>query len=112
MVVSSGMLVTEPDGSSMVVQEYTDIFSPDVDFIGRFRYLTHFDGAPVSGETYKFVLLDVFGNPIPGTESTDVWYGCNQLAPVNLATSDAPDGDLLLTWDAVPDVPGQFAAYG
>lgn len=108
VVVSSGMLVTEPDGSTMVVQEYTDIFSPDVDFIGRFRYLTLFDGAPVSGGTYEFVLLDVFGNPIPGTESTDVWNGCNQLAPVNLTTSETADGDILLLWDAIPDVPGQF----
>jgi len=108
VVVSSGMLVTEPDGSTMIVQEYTDIFSPDVDFIGRFRYLTHFEGMPISGGTYNFVLLDIYGNPIPGTESTDVWYGCEQLAPANLATSDAPDGDVLLAWDAVPDVPGQF----
>lgn len=108
VIVSSGLLVEAPDGSTTVVQEYTDIFSPDVDFIGRFRYLSVFDGAPNVGGTYSFVLLDVFGDPIPGTESTDTWTGCNQTAPMNLSTSYGAETDVLLEWDAVPDVTGEF----
>lgn len=108
IIVSSGMLVEAPDGSSFVVQEYTDLFSPDVDFIGRFRYLANFEGSPISGGVYKFTLLDVFGEPIEGTESTDVWTGCNQIAPINLTTAFEPGSGVTLGWDVVPDVPGEF----
>ncbi|MCP4142640.1 MAG: hypothetical protein GY755_20565 [Chloroflexi bacterium] len=108
VIVSSGMLVEAPDGSTMVVQEYTDIFSPDVDFIGRFRYLTHFESAPISSGVYNFVLLDIFGNPIPGTESTDIWTGCEQEAPSNLEITYTSLDDVILSWAAVPDILGQF----
>ena len=108
VVVSSGMLVEAPDGSTMVVKEYTDIFSPDVDFVGRFRYLSHFEGTPNVGGTYKFVLLDVFGDPIPGTESTDVWNSCPQGAPEDLTISTEDNRDILLEWASVEEVSGQF----
>jgi hypothetical protein len=108
VIVSSGMRVEASDGSSFVVQEYTDIFSPDIDFVGRFRYLGNFDGLPVSGATYQFSLLDIFGDPIPGTESSDVWYGCNQGAPLNLSADYSPANPVLLSWDPVADVPGEF----
>lgn len=108
IIVSSGMLVEAPDGSSFVVQEYTDLFSPDVDFVGRFRYLASFEGSPVSGGVYTFTLLDIFGDPIEGTESTDTWTGCSQTAPVNLTTNYEPGSGVTLGWDAVPDVAGEF----
>ena len=107
VIVSSGMRVEAPDGSIYEVQEYTDIFSPDVDFIDSFRYLSTFEVFPISG-TYHFVLLDTFGNPIPGTEASDIWYGCNQGAPLNLSASIEPSGSTMLTWDPVADFPGQF----
>ena len=108
VIVSSGMRVEASDGSSFVVQEYTDIFSPDIDFVGRFRYLENFDGLPDSGEIYHFTLLDIFGDPIPGTESSDVWYGCNQGAPLNLTADPSPYNPILLSWDPVEYTPGEF----
>ncbi len=112
VIVSSGMLVEAPDGTQTIVQEYTDIFSPDVDFVGRFRYLLHFEGMPQMGGTYRFTLLDIFGDPIPGTESTDIWYVCNQGAPVNINGAYNLEENVLLAWDAVPDVPGEFETGG
>jgi hypothetical protein len=108
VIVSSGMQVETPDGLKFVVQEYTDLFSPDVDFIGRFRYLSQNEGLPIIGGTYHFTLLDIFGDPIPGTESTDVWYACNQGAPVNINGTHTAENDLQLSWDAVTSVPGEF----
>ncbi|MBI3738799.1 MAG: carboxypeptidase regulatory-like domain-containing protein [Chloroflexi bacterium] len=112
IIVSSGMLVQAPDGTSFVVQEYSDIFSPDVDFVGRFRYLSHLEGLPISGGVYKFSLLDIFGDPIPGTESTDVWRACNQGAPSNIGASYTYEDNVSLTWDPVTAVPGQFDPGG
>ncbi len=108
IIVSSGMLVEAPDGSRFIAQEYTDIFSPDVDFVGRFRFVSDREGQPISGGIYKFTLLDIFGDPIPGTESTDIWMGCNQTAPINLTTALVPGSSVTLGWDAVPDVLGEF----
>ena len=107
-IVSSGLLVERPDGSTFIVKEFTDIFSPDLDFIGRFRYLENFEGLPISAEPYKFVLLDFFGDPIPGTESSDIWFGCETGAPTNLVTSAGSDNTFTLSWDSVDSVPGKF----
>jgi hypothetical protein len=108
IIVSSGMLIEAPDGSTVIAQEYTDIFSPDVDFVGRFRFVLDKEGQPISSGVYKFTLLDIFGDPIPGTESTDVWMGCSQGAPVNLTAAYEPGSGVTLGWDAVPDVAGEF----
>ncbi len=112
VIVSSGMLVEAPDGTSFVVQEYTDIFSPDVDFVGRFRYLQQFEGLPAIGGIYTFTLLDIFGEPIPGTDSSDVWFACNQSAPVNLNAVYYFEDSVSLGWDTVPVVPGEFDPGG
>jgi hypothetical protein len=106
------MQVVAPDGNIFVVQEYTDIFSPDVDFIGRFRYLLHTEGLPLANGVYKFSLLDIFGDPIPGTESTDVWRGCVQGAPSNIRASYVYEEHVTLTWDPVPAIPGQWNPGG
>jgi hypothetical protein len=109
-VVSSAMQVVLPDGSIRIIEHYTDIFSPHVDFVGRFRYFEHFEGEhPIVGEPYTFTLLDMFGNPISGTESTDVFWRCTLDAPWNLEVADADYGkDVTLTWDSVPIVDGEF----
>ncbi|MEW5941061.1 MAG: hypothetical protein AB1750_15445 [Chloroflexota bacterium] len=105
-IVSAGMLVVSPDGSSSVIPFYTDLFSPNVDFVNTFRYLEGYDGSlPVAGGTYKFTLLDVFGNPIPGTTQTDTWYGCTMDAPRNVSASVIAEG-IWVTWDAAPSAPG------
>jgi hypothetical protein len=107
-IVSSGLLVERPDGSTFIVQEFTDVFSPGVDFTGHFRFLENFEGSLISAEAYKFVLLDVFGDPIPGTESSDIWLGCDTGAPTNLITSAGSANTFFLSWDSVNVVPGKF----
>ncbi len=108
-IVSSALQVTAPDGSIEVIEEYTDIFSPNVDFMAMFRFLHFYEGdLPVVGKPYTFVLLDLLGDIIPGTESQDVFWRCNQDAPRNIRAVGTYGSDIELTWDAVPVIPGEF----
>jgi len=91
-IVSSGMRVTLPNGSTVDAPLFTDLFSPTVDFIDSFRFLTSFPGLPISNGTYSFALLDVFGQPIPGATSADVWLACLQDAPRNVTAAAGPSG--------------------
>ncbi len=104
-IVSSGMQVVLPDGSTVVVPFYTDLFSPTVDFVSEFRFLQGYSNLPVVGEAYSFTLLDVFGNPIPGTTQTDIWYACTMDAPRNVAAFMDMSG-MQVTWDAVAPAAG------
>ena len=105
-IVSSGMQVELPDGNTLVVPFYTDLFSPTVDFINEFRFVELYSGLPVVGEIYKLTLLDVFGQPIAGATMEDVWYACTMDAPRNVvATVDSTTG-IQVTWDAVTPGPG------
>lgn len=104
-IVSSGMQVVLPDGSTVVVPFYTDLFSPSVDFISEFRFLEGYSDLPVVGRTYTFTLLDVFGDPIPGTTQTDVWYACTMDAPRNVSAFMDMSG-MQVTWDAVAPAAG------
>ena len=108
-IVSSSLQIEQPDGSVRVVHHYTDIFSPGVDFVGNFRYIGGFENeTPVVGEPYHFVLLDLFGDAIPGTESRDVFWRCTQDAPRSLRAMGTFGSDIELSWDPVPVVPGEF----
>lgn len=115
-IVSSSMLVKRPDGTTVVVPFFTDIFTPEVDFITVFNYLTPFnegdDSDPMSGKTYTFTLLDALGNPIPGATKTDVWAACREAPPRNLRATVTPNKDINLTWDSVQPVPGFNPASG
>lgn len=110
-IVSTGMLVQTPDGTVIVVPPYTDIFSPNVDFITSFRYVTGRPGEPVSGQPYTLTLLDALGNPIPGTQKTDVWTGCFITPPKNLRAT-LQGSDISLGWDQVPTAAGFDPANG
>ena len=105
-IVSSGMLVDTPDGQTVYVPSYTDIFSPYVDFVNEFRYLLQLEGAPISGEIYTFTLLDILGNPIPGAVAEDIWTGCTQEAPGNIQLSYNVEDSIHMTWDPVPIADG------
>ncbi len=75
-IVSFGVRVDMPNGASLVLKTYTDIFSPDVDFVSSFRFTDGIQGVyPIAGKPYTFTLLDAVGNTIPGTTKTDVWTG-------------------------------------
>ena len=108
LIASSALRVETPEGEEIVVQEYTDIFTPDVDFIDSFRYLVSSPGFPTVGQPYGFTLLDVLGSPIPGTEVEDIWYACSQDAAENLQAVYSPGEHISLAWDAVDVVPGEF----
>lgn len=104
-IVSSGMRVTLPNGDALIAPLFTDLFSPTVDFIDTFRFLNSFGGLPVSGGAYSFTLLDVFGQPIPGASTTDVWFACAMDAPRNVEAVVDVDG-IHVTWDAVAPASG------
>ena len=115
IIASSAMRVTAPDGEIFIVEPYKDIFSPEVDFIGNFRFLTHMDEAPIAHDPYTFTLLDILGNPIAGTESFDIWTACNTDAPSAFSTAftSIDEGEELkdfveFSWLFVPDVTGEF----
>jgi hypothetical protein len=109
-IVSSGVLVEKPDGSTVRLLPATDIFTPDIDFQNRFRYLIPYDeaddGDPIAGKAYYFTLLDVLGNPIPGSTITDVWTGCYITAPKNFSAELINDLDIKVSWDSVDSVDG------
>jgi hypothetical protein len=104
-VVSASMLVERPDGTTTVVPSFTDIFSPNVDFISEFRYQKNEPGDAVSGEGYTFTLLDPLGNPIPGMSDTDIWTACLPAPPRNLE-ANMVDLNIDLSWNAVSVEPG------
>lgn len=111
LIVSSAMRVETPDGGILTIPNYTDIFSPDVDFISFFRYLENIETSPTAGEPYAFVLLDALGQPIPGTEAADIWRGCQQGPTLNVTPSDEFEPSINLSWDPVAPAPG-FDPYG
>ena len=104
-IVSFGMQVVSPDNQIVIVPPFTDVFSPQINFNDNFRYLHVYDGFPIPKGVYKFSLLDVFGQPIPGATAKDVWSGCMQDAPRNVVASVGTNG-IQVNWDSVSPVPG------
>jgi hypothetical protein len=115
-IVSLGVLVEKPDGSTVTLSPYTDIFSPDVDFVSNFRYVIPYDEAdesdPEVGRLYYFTLLDNFGNPIPGSTKTDIWTGCLISAPNTFSAIVDANKNIALSWESVPTVVGFDPANG
>jgi Carboxypeptidase regulatory-like domain len=101
------MLVEDPYGNVTRVEYYTDLFSPNVDFIGRFRFTGESELPVVPGLPYTFTLLDAFGRPIEGAVSTDTWNRCDQGAPADYVATPGDDY-INLSWLAVDPVEGQF----
>jgi hypothetical protein len=99
-IAVSEVVVLTPDGGEIIVERFTDIFSPEVDFISEFRFGIGFEGLPEVGE-YIFNFHDPMGEPMPGVEGVDVWSGCQALAPVNVRGSIGSDG-IMISWSQVP----------
>lgn len=114
-IVSSGVRVELPGGGTMVIPFFTDLFSPNVDFVSEFRFLGAPEGLPDSGGTYTFTLLDIFGQSIAGATSTDTWLACPQDAPRHVSAELGTDG-IFMTWDPVTPAsgfdPGGFTPLG
>jgi hypothetical protein len=113
-IVSYQMRAEAPDGTVILADYHTDIFSPDVNFIDQFRFDAHQAGTPLVDQPYHFTLLNVLGDPIPGVEDVDTFRRCEQGAATNLraVVHLLPDTDqvdyLELIWDAPEIIPGYF----
>ena len=105
-IVSTGVLITLPGSGTLLLEPDTDIFTPWVDFIDMFRFHSDLEGRPVAGEPYRFVLVDVFGEPIEGSEGVDIWERCDLQPPTGLTLEALDDGSLRVSWVPSPDVFG------
>ena len=107
-LAAASIRVTLPGGAEVELPPYTDVFSPDVDFVSLFRFIGLVDGLPVAGGTYTFTALDILGEPIPGVVTTDVYVGEYQIPPpTNVQLADDPGG-ILVTWNQTTVLPGAF----
>jgi len=111
LIVSSALEITAPDGAVFNAPVYTDLFSPEVDFISEFRFAYGDETTGLIPDSpYRFVLLDVLGRPIAGTETQDIWTGCSPNAPTELSAIpySGDSVDVILSWTGVPEVAGEF----
>jgi len=110
-IVMDSVRVTFPGGSIKILPHYTDLFSPEVDWVTYYRFLKFYSGLPVAGGTYIFTALDIIGNPIPGVEATDVWVGVPPPPPPTNTTAawvDSPTAGIMASWDPISAIPGSF----
>ena len=105
-IVSSGVRVESASIGTVTAPPFTDIFSIGVVSVEEFQFFAESDTLPSVGEEFTFVLLDLLGDPIPGTESSDVWNGCLHGAPQNLQATYTYEQHIDLSWDPVALVPG------
>ena len=108
-VVSANVRVDIPGNGSVILYPYTDpFFSPDVDFVTKFRFLGHFGGRPVVGNPYVFTPLDIAGQPIEDVTSSDTYIGQYELdPPTNVVLSELAEG-LKVSWDQDEYYEGAF----
>jgi|GEM_PF-2120611 len=107
-IVMDSVKVTYPDGTVLTIPKYTDVFSPNVDWINSFRFCTGAPGMPIAGGTYTFTALDVVGNPIPGVQATDIWVGVEPASPPANVDAVVTAEGILLSWDESPVITGSF----
>ncbi|MEA3332658.1 MAG: hypothetical protein U9Q58_03560 [Pseudomonadota bacterium] len=105
-IVSSAVKVEIPDGSILLIPLFTDIFTPQIDFINNFRFIGDPNGLPVVDGTYTFTLMDIHGLPIPGTTKSDIWLGNKVDAPREVTASVDNNDGILVKWDPVDPAPG------
>ena len=97
-VVAANVRVDIPGNDSVILDPYTDVFSPDVDFVTSFRFLSDVSGRPVVGNPHIFTALDIAGQPIEGVTSSDTYIGQYELdPPTNVVLSEVTDG-LKVSW--------------
>jgi hypothetical protein len=107
-IVMDNVRVTFPDGRSVILQPYTDVFSPGVDWLTQFRFILNVEGLPTQGKPYAFAALDVAGNPIPGLVTYDVWVGVNPPDPPTEIQAQVTSEGIQVSWNPVNPVPGSF----
>jgi len=107
-IAASQVRVTLPNGAAVVIDQYTDVFSPWVDGETAFRYVQWLPGLPVAGGRYIFTALDAGGNPIPNVETSDVWVGVKPPKPPTGVQVSEVDEGIVVGWRGGPEVPGSF----
>jgi hypothetical protein len=107
-IVVDSVRVDLPSGGSVIIPEYTDVFSPEGEGATLFRFSTCEPGMPVAGGEYIFTGLDMEGEPIPGARGTDIWVGVEAPdPPTNVQTEVTKDG-ILVSWNESRTIPGSF----
>jgi len=107
-IVVDSVQVDLPDGRSIIILPFTDVFTPEVDQTTLFRFITCAPGMPIAGGEYIFTGLDVAGEPIPGARNTDIWIGVEPPDPPTNVRAEVIEDGILVSWDESPIIPGSF----
>jgi hypothetical protein len=107
-IVVDSVRVDLPDGGSIVVPPFTDVFTPGVDQTTVLRFLTCEPGMPLAGGEYVFTGLDAAGESIPEARNTDIWVGVEPPNPPTNVRAEVIEDGILVSWDESPIVPGSF----
>jgi hypothetical protein len=106
--VVDSVRVDLPDGGSVILRRFTDVYSPGVDWTTLFRFLAWEPGMPRAGAEYTFTGLDEAGEPVPGARDTDVWVGVEPPHPPTNLRAELTEDGILVSWDEGPIIPGSF----
>jgi hypothetical protein len=111
---ASAMFVEGPDGFERSMELGDALSTPRI-------FYAILPGEPVSGEAYRFTLLDAEGEPFTthpdGDAYTatyqrpDTWTECLIEGVQNARAAVTPEGDIRLSWDYGPSVPGYDPAH-
>lgn len=107
-IVIDSVRVELPGGWSIIIAEYSEVFSLEGEGTTLFRFSTCHPGMPIAGGEYVFTGLDVAGQPIPGATSTDVWVGVDPPDPPTNVQAEMIEDGILVSWDESPPIPGSF----
>ena len=107
-IITNSVQVDLPDGSSIVIPRYSDVFGPGVDQATVLRFSTCEPGMPTAGGEYVFTGLDGIGEPIPGAIDTDIWVGVEPPNPPTNVRAEVTEGGILVSWDESQTIPGSF----
>ena len=107
-IVIDSVRVDLPDSSSIIIPEYTDVFSPGVNRTTLFRFQICESGMPIAGGEYIFTGLDVTGEQIPGARNTDIWVGVEPPDPPTNVRAEVIEDGISVSWDESPIIPGSF----
>jgi hypothetical protein len=112
-IVMDSVRVDLPDGRSIIVPGYTDVFSPGGEGTTLLRFLSCEPGMPIAGGEYTFTGLGAAGEPIPGARNTDIWVGVQPPDPPTNVRAEVTEDGILVSWDESPTIHGSFepAAY-
>ena len=107
-IVTDSVQVDLPNGRSVIIPRHTGVFTPEVDWITLFRFVTDEPGMAVAGGDYIFTGLDVTGEPISEARNIDIWVGVEPPDPPTNVRAELTEDGILVSWDESPIIPGSF----